>query len=298
MRKYFNYFIYISLVFLLVALYRADYLVVPKIGNIPLFILSVFILLAGFLSDAWGWQTALRKIKVRVKFADAVASFGLSVFGKYIPGKVWIIAGRAAYISKRYKNVSETEVLSVSFITQFVSLWVGLIYGAVALWVMDNVWIYIISAGIIWLGLTLTVFTKYPHQIVAGLYKRILKKDFKVPYIPFKDAIAIVPVYILRWGAFALSFYLFVISLVGESVPFITGFAFPLATILGIVVLIAPGGLGVRETILVGFLKWNGLITTVATTVSVVSRLWFLIAEVSLFLVAFTIHKLKTDKNK
>jgi uncharacterized membrane protein YbhN (UPF0104 family) len=293
MRKYFNYFIYISLVFLLVALYRADYLVVPKIGNIPLFIFSILVLLSGFLSDAWGWQTALKKINVRVKFSDAIASFGLSVFGKYIPGKVWIIAGRAAYISKRYKNVSETDVLSVSFITQFVSLWVGLIYGAVALFVMDNVWIYILSAGMIWLGLTLTVFTKYPHQIIARLYKRILKKEFKVPYIPFKDAIAIVPVYILRWGAFALSFYLFVISLVGENVPIITGFAFPLATILGIVVLVAPGGLGVRETILVGFLKWNGLITTVATTISVVSRLWFLLAEISLFLLALIIHRTK-----
>jgi uncharacterized membrane protein YbhN (UPF0104 family) len=248
-------------------------------------------LISGFFFESWGWQTALKKIDARVSYKDAIVSSGLSIFGKYIPGKVWIIAGRAAYIAKRYESVKEKDILSVSFIAQFVSLWVGLLFGSVALFVMEQMWIYILIVGLLWVGLTLVVFTKYPHNIMVYLYSLIFKKELKLPYIPFKDAVGIIPMYVFCWGAYSVSFFFLVNSLIEGNASIITGFSFPLAAILGIAVLFAPGGLGVRETILVGFLKLNGLTTAIATTISVVSRLWYLIGEISIFLIAIIIHK-------
>ena len=45
MKKYFNIFIYVSLIFLVIALYKLDYLVIPKIYNYYYFSLSIILVL-------------------------------------------------------------------------------------------------------------------------------------------------------------------------------------------------------------------------------------------------------------
>jgi uncharacterized membrane protein YbhN (UPF0104 family) len=47
-----------------------------------------------------------------------------------------------------------------------------------------------------------------------------------------------------------------------------------------------PGGLGVREGIIVLVLTATGLDVKVATTISVISRIWFISGEIFIFLMA------------
>lgn len=63
-------------------------------------------------------------------------------------------------------------------------------------------------------------------------------------------------------------------------------FAFPLSVCFGIIAIILPGGLGLREGIIIGYLVLAGLDTEQATTISFLNRLWFIAGELFIFLLA------------
>jgi len=50
---------------------------------------------------------------------------------------------------------------------------------------------------------------------------------------------------------------------------------------------IAPGGLGVREGVMVGYLTLAGLPIAEAVTIAGASRLWFLVGEAFIFTVGW-----------
>jgi len=101
MKNWFRYIFYASLIFLLIALVRADYLIIPKIYHPLKLILSLLLLFAGFLLNALAWPRLLRQSPFRVKDREGMASHGMSIFGKYIPGKFWVVMGRAEYLALR-----------------------------------------------------------------------------------------------------------------------------------------------------------------------------------------------------
>ena len=74
-------------------------------------------------------------------------------------------------------------------------------------------------------------------------------------------------------------------------------FAFPLATIIGIIMIFVPGGLGAREGVLVVLLVSSNVPLQIATTISISSRLWFFFGEVFLFLVGLTSKYLSSRSN-
>jgi uncharacterized membrane protein YbhN (UPF0104 family) len=82
-------------------------------------------------------------------------------------------------------------------------------------------------------------------------------------------------------------------SLTETTLSFKYGLTFPLAATLGILAIIAPGGIGVREGVLFLFLNSSGALTVEeATTISVFSRVWFLVGESFLFLIALLMSKM------
>jgi uncharacterized membrane protein YbhN (UPF0104 family) len=116
-----------------------------------------------------------------------------------------------------------------------------------------------------------------------------------IPVMKSYQFIRLLPWYLVRWMFFSASFYFLVASLTNEGVPFHISFGYPLAGTLGLIAFFAPGGLGVRESILVGFFKLAGYEIAIATTISITSRLWYLFGEFFIFLLAIilNIHKKK-----
>ena len=76
-------------------------------------------------------------------------------------------------------------------------------------------------------------------------------------------------------------------SLTETDIAWSVGLGFPLAATLGIMAVIAPGGLGAREGVLVGYLMLAGVPLAEATTISLASRLWFLVGEAFIFIVGW-----------
>jgi uncharacterized membrane protein YbhN (UPF0104 family) len=291
MKNWFRYIFYASLIFLVIALVRADYLVIPRVYDPLKLSLSLLLLFAGFLLNALSWSRVLRQTPCRVDDREGIASHGLAIFGKYIPGKFWVIMGRAEYLAKRTGH-SRKDLGSLSLDAQFIALWAALLLGTIGMISVKGFNLYGISVLSLFLLLSLVIFTPLFHRMAEWLLSRILRKQVKVPQLSPQLVIRSMAWYLLSWLCWSLAFWFLASSLVQGPLPVSTAFAFALGGSIGILSIFAPGGLGVREGILIAYLSLAGIAVQDATTIAVASRLWFLSGEVFIFLVALAIDRL------
>jgi glycosyltransferase 2 family protein len=289
-KSWYKYFVYLSLLFLAVALYNADYLKIPQLFSLPILVLSFIFLFAGFINSAISWKQILNKSRYSIRLGECIAGTGLSIFGKYIPGKIWMVMGRAAYITK--KNQLPLGILSaISLKAQLIALWTGLIFGMVGLFLLDglHLWAWLILC--LWVCFTVVIFSQFIHAKGEHLLRILFKKDIKVPKLTFKSIISLTPWFFLNWALWSIGFYALVASITANDVPWSVGLGFPLAATLGIMSLITPGGIGAREGLIVGYLGLAGLSIADAATIAVASRLWFLLGELFIFIAGWIAHK-------
>lgn len=290
MKSLFKIFIYISVFFLLLTLFKGDYLKIPKIISIRKLSVSLFFLFLGLLTQGLSWQKILKKSQYPIKYIHSVSSIGLSIFGKYIPGKVWTIVGRAKYIEEKYGyDLKKLTIISLN--EQFLALWVGLLVGSIGLFFYNGFqiwrWIIIIS----WTCLTIVLFTRYFHDLFKKIISIVLKKNIEIPKLSFYSTLQLIPWVCLIWLFWSTGFYFLIKSISYIQISLIIGLSFPLATSLGIMAIFFPGGIGVREGILIGTLNLAGLSIVESTSIAVASRLWFLIGESFFFIVGIISSK-------
>ncbi len=291
-KTYLYILIYISLAFLLLKLYQANYLKIPDIQHYSFLGLSFVFLFLGMLSNTLNWKAMLAQNNIFISIKDAIISVGICIFTKYIPGKLLMVLGRAEHISQNY-NVPLKATSSTSLQTQLTSLWVGTMLGFFTLLALKNPW------NNLWNWLSLGVFILLSAFIFLPLFKILIEKIYQlffnkminIPHISTKGVLIALPYFFLNWILWSISFYCLIIALsTAEFINIFSGFSFTLAGSLGILAIIAPGGIGVREAILTYCLSLSGIEITEATTIAVASRLWFLIGEGFLFLVAFVLN--------
>jgi uncharacterized membrane protein YbhN (UPF0104 family) len=289
MRFWHKYFVYLSLLFLTIALYKANYLRVPKIFSLPFLIASFLFLFAGFVSNTISWKEMLKKSQYVIRLRECIAGSGLSIFGKYIPGKIWMIMGRAAYIAEQ-NDLPLGTLSAISLHAQFIMLWLGLSFGTIGLFVMKglHLWGWLILC--LWMCFTVVIFTTPVHRKTEDFIRMVFKKDITIPRLSFKSTMSVMPWFIVNWMLWSIGFYTLVVSLTAMYVPWRVGLGFPLAGTLGIMAIITPGGLGTREGVIVGYLTLAGMPALEATTISIASRLWFFLGEVFIFIVGWIVH--------
>jgi glycosyltransferase 2 family protein len=280
-----KWFVYLSLLFLIVALIRGDYLVVPSIRSPAAFALSVLLLFAGFLVECFPWGQMLRNARIDVSLRDSLVSIGISVFGKYIPGKVWSVIGRSAYIASRYGE-PEADVALIAFNAQIMALWSGLLLGSVTLLSIPptaTVGAWILA---LWAVMTVLLFGDGANRLLSFVARVLSNRKMPFPPMGWRHAAAPLPLYFVQWLCWALGFLCFANALTRGGLPVFVGFSFALAATVGILALVVPGGIGVREAVLMACLSGAGLSVPEATTVAAASRLWFLLGETFMFLLS------------
>ena len=291
MKSWFKCLIYISLVFLAIALYKSNYLKVPHIFSSSALTASFLLLFAGFLANAISWKHVLKESNYDIDLGVCIAGLGLSIFSKYIPGKIWMIVGPAAYISDKYHYPLGTlSVISLN--AQFIVIWSGLVFGMIGMYLLGvgwHLWGWLILS--LWLVLTVVIFSKLVHAKAEHAIRIILRKDITFPNLTIKSTIAVMPWFVCNWAFWSIGFYMLVTSLIEAYVPWSVGFGFPLAATLGILTFISPGGLGTREALMIGYLTLADIHLVDATTVAVASRLWFLVGEIFIFIFGWAAHR-------
>ena len=68
-------------------------------------------------------------------------------------------------------------------------------------------------------------------------------------------------------------------------------FIYPLALTIGLIVIVMPGGLGVREGIIYTSLIYLGIDSELSLSISIYSRFWSTLGELVIFLVTLSFEK-------
>lgn len=276
-------FVYLSLLFVGIWLALSEYLYMPVVYDPAALGLSLVLVLAGFIGSALAWWHLLRIYAHPVPFRVALASSGLTIFGKYIPGKLWALVGRAGYIAE-HSTHPLTAMSALSVTGQIIAIWLGLLLGGLTLLAgaapMTLVWTMLALWGL----LSAVLLSDLVHRGALAIARRMHLRLPTLPRLELRRLIGVLPPFVLTWMCWILGFGLFASALTGAPLQLADGLAFALAATVGIMAVIAPGGLGVREGLLVVLLASLGHSAADATMVAVHSRLWFLAGELGIFI--------------
>ncbi len=259
-------------------------------------ILSFIILGFAFVQMSFIWNYILRKLEPdnRLSQLEALKIYTTAEFGKYAPGKVWNILGMV-YLGGK-KGLSKRNILIASILESVlatvVMLLVGIVFSAIFLSSINPLF-YLFAFASVVVGL-IAIHPKVFYPLFNFVLKK-LKKTEAVPanFLKQKDILKIIIFYIGVSLLFGIAFFFFVKSLVVISLVALPGIIglFCLAIALGIVVLFAPSGLGVRDGVLVALLLFY-LPLGVATLITFVARVWVTLTEVILFLIVSLLSKI------
>jgi len=288
-KLFFNILLYLSLIFLLIFLYKSNYLNVKGLKfNYLYLILSLVFLWTGFYLSTVSWWFVLKKHKIIVSKKLALSSHGLSVFAKYIPGKIWVILGRGVKVAGEKYSAKTCTYASLK--EQLLYVWLGLLISIIPLFIYRKTDLFLLGVFVIFIGITFFNFSDKVRIFIIKAVKKVFKKELDIPHISFKESLNILVYIFFYWIAWIIAFWLFSLSIYPETSINI-GFVFPLSVTLGLLAVIVPGGIGVREGIMATFMILMGIPVETATTISVISRLWFISGELFIFLLALVFNK-------
>ena len=245
------------------------------------------------LASLWHYITKINNCNI--KYTNAVSSYLYSILGKYIPGKVFMLAARMPAYQK--EGVPLRKVTVCFFIENICTLLGAAFLALISLFFFPNDllqdYAMIITCFVI--VFFICINPKVINFFLKHLGRLIKKKDMEIS-MTYGQMVKVVLLFIANWFVVGVGFYMLVCSI--YPIPFeqmlFTGGIFGLSAIIGIISIFAPAGLGVREGILIA-----GLLLIMsheyAVIISVVSRLWGTVSELILILIAFFIEKIRTN---
>lgn len=210
----------------------------------------------------WGWRAVLHGWRQWLRAVDAARIWTVSSLGKYIPGKVWSIAGMAVMAERA--GVSGVAATSSAVIMQLVALATGAVVALAftGTMVFDHLlepyvgrWGSVLAFAGAAFALLCSVALTLP-SLTRRLGHLIGRPDSVQPVEPGALAASLF-VNFLAWGGYGLALQLLLLGTIPNlelSWSAATG-AFAASYIIGYLALVVPGGIGVREGVLVLLLK-------------------------------------------
>lgn len=247
--------------------------------------LSQLMLVGFFLFHCWLWGSILNRMsEVRADTRAVMRMFFLSGLGRYIPGRLWQIAGLA--MLARESGISAVTATASVLVGQFAWLTSGLVFLVLLLpqWggkapLIAAVATIALGAGL-FLGIT---STKLGHDLRAWLTTKSARFGnalLMLDRIAVRDALLWWVGYLFSWLVLGFCFSVLVYSFVPFGVDQIRLVAGTIAAsyLFGYVMFFSVNGLGIREAVMLGLLS-AVMPESAALVVSVVARLWFTAGE-------------------
>jgi hypothetical protein len=239
-------------------------------------IIALTLLVVFYLLHAFCWRGLTMALgQQRFSFRRALYIYFVSGLGRYIPGKVWQLAGMALLAQRG--GISPIAATAASLLAQFAFITTGLIYLAVVFPSWGGTAPIIIAVAALVL-----VAASYPLRHWAAVkVKRLRPAIDMLDRLTFSVALKWWLAYGLSWIVLGFAFVLFTGAFVALDVAQqrqVAG-AFAAAYLGGLLAFFSIAGLGVREALL-GSLLVSVMSPAAALVVSVASRLWFMVGEV------------------
>ncbi|MCH7932358.1 MAG: flippase-like domain-containing protein [Gemmatimonadetes bacterium] len=248
-----------------------------------LLLASCAVLASGYLWSASLWGRLVRDLGgPRLPVWTSVRVFMVANLGRYVPGKVWQIAG-LAYLAKR-EGVPPSVATGAAILGQGIALLGATLVGMGALFGANELWREIGWAGrVAGIGFVLAiigavVIPSVFRQIVAFWF-RITRSDPPADGLKRGNfGLRWLILYVVNWGIYATAFWLLYLSFGEWRTFWEVGPAFAAAYVAGYIAVFAPAGAGIREGILVVLLQ-PIMAREAAVVLAVIARLWTTVLE-------------------
>ncbi len=258
--------------------------------------LSLIFLSLGLVLIGATWNIILRKLGYYdLGWWPAIKITVAANFGKYIPGKIWGIAG-AVYLAR--KNKIPNKILTFSYLFQTaIGVLAALFWGCL---------LTIIHLGANFYFLYYFLFALIPifiiilcpkilFNLINFLFKKIKQRELNLPkYLKESEILLVSLLLSLTRFLHGSGFFLLIKSFWDVSWNNLLIFigVYVLANVSGYLALFAPAGLGVKEGILVLLLKFY-LPLEVAIFVSFLARIWLAIGDILVGIGVWAIDKVR-----
>ncbi len=239
---------------------------------------SSLLLFAGYLFAASLWGRMVVELGgPSLGFWASCRIFFTANLGRYVPGKIWQIAG-LAYLAKR-QGVTGSVAVAAAILGQLLSLVGATLVGLVAFMGGDE---GVRSLGIwaVALGALLLAFVTVPGALrwVVRLWFRLVRQEMPKEVAPGPlFGLKWTALYVVVWIVYGVAFWGLVRSFGLSPDIEAIGPAYAAAYVLGYVAIFAPAGLGVRESFIIVFLE--PILGSASLAIAVISRVWTTFVE-------------------
>lgn len=246
--------------------------------------LATGIVLATYAALIQGWRMLLGGWGGGLTFPVAVRIWTIANLGRWIPGKVWSVG--ALGVLAEEAGVNGIAAAGAALLGTALNLGAGcaiaLLLGAQALDQVNPLWGRLGWAGLVaFAGGLIALPRLLPHLL--GRIARRRGVPIGARQLSAGTLWTVTVVQLLSWVGYGVAFWIFARSVApsvsGNPIAFIA--VFSASYIAGYLVLIAPGGVGVREGTLTALLVSMGMATTGdAILLGVLSRAWLTVLEI------------------
>lgn len=218
--------------------------------------LAFLVFLGFYFLEGIGYYIFTRIVHGKAPFIKVMKARYISDMGRYVPGKVWVVLGRL-YFLKKY-DISRLQVVMSSLLELAIMALGSILIFVISMLFWDvetGSWMYFAWAAI---PIILIVIHPKVLNILINIVEKIRKKEQVRIKTNYRTMLATIGFYLFYWIVYGLGSFLTVkaITTIGiVKLPIITGI-FAIAWFIGFVSFIAPGGLGVRDGLLIYFLMF------------------------------------------
>ena len=209
--------------------------------------------------------------------------------GKYLPGGIWPVFGRLTLgpklgLPRRVVAPGMVLEAGLSIAGGLLVFFASLAFGG-SLPKGTQAWQWAALAAIVVVGTAPPVFRR---ALAVGF--RLAKVDAPVPRLSFPATLGLVAYYAVSWVVAGFAFRLYTLALVADAPGRVLQYAgvYAAASVTGLVVLLAPGGIGVREGV-ISLLLAPVIGGAAATLVGFSARIWSTLLELTASAVALAL---------
>ena len=260
-------------------------------GNVAV---GTLIQLAGLpLMGVISW-IVLRYLHTRQPLRRVTGIYFISQLAKYLPGGIWAFPGRAV----AYQAVGVDKVASVLSVMREV---IGLFLGAAVIGLLGLIqglpvsdWINLTTIVGILICIILLILTQIPSfwELLKRI-KYLQRFDLSIfmaeqSGLDFRWLGYSLIISLMYWLITGIGFYYITVAVTpnGASLTWLqTSSIFSLAWCVGFVIVVAPAGIGVRESAL-SLLLSQSMPVSEALSVAIIARLWWTVTEAIYIIIA------------
>lgn len=203
---------------------------------------ALLLVLLGLGATGLLWLRLMAALGARLPLREGLATFFVGQLGKYIPGSVWSIGAQAQLAGRRSVPARATVTAGLLFLGYHVATAVALGSATLLLGRLDAPWPAWVS--VVLLAGSLAGLLPAVVRPIAG------RLAGRAAAIGFADTAAALGLMAVAWAAYAAALVLLSPGAPWQRVAALGG-AFALSYAVGVVVVLAPAGVGAREALFV-----------------------------------------------